>query len=166
VTHQPPSAASIAATTEVLELASLLDHRVPTPDKARVLAWAKQIDRHDLERDDMLDATQGFYDQPSMSPISVGDVIAGARRIKRDRLSREEAAEREARQERNDQKAADEIRAFSAAALTGRTKETPRLKAARAALDDCHGRDECKPAIEEFCAAKQAAAGRPKTAKR
>lgn len=44
--NAPPSIESLTRATEVLELASLLDHRVPTPDKARILAWARQIDRY------------------------------------------------------------------------------------------------------------------------
>lgn len=159
--NDQPSAQSIAHTTEVLELASLLDHRIPSPDKARVLAWAKQIDRHQLSRDDLLDATQAFYDQPSPHPVSVGDVIAGARRIKRDRLAREEADEREQRQTLNDRKAADDVLALTASVLEGRVKDTPRLKAARDALDTCQGKAESQAAIAEFVAARREASGKP-----
>jgi hypothetical protein len=144
-----PSAASIAATTEVLELASLLDHRIPRPDKARILAWAKQVDRHRLGRDDLLDAVQAFYDRPSAQPVSVGDVVAGAKRIKRDRLDREDEAQRDTRRAEADTKAADEVRAISAVVLSGRVTE-----AARDGLATCYGRHGAMAAIREFFAAK------------
>jgi hypothetical protein len=160
-TPKPPSPQTISNTTEVLELASLLDPRIPTPDKARILAWARQIERHNLERDDMLDATQNFYDHPHPQPISVGDVITGARRLKRDRLDREEDQQREARQTAQEAKGAELID-LTAEALTTRTNHnrTPRLAAAKAALDNCHGRN-CAEAIREYNEALKAAKKSP-----
>lgn len=149
-----PSASAIAATTEVLELASLLDHRVPTPDKARVMAWSRQIDRHGLPRDDMLNAVQEFYDRPSPDPISVGDVIDGARRIKRNRLDREDEHQREQRQLRLDRKAADEVRAITTAVVMGPSPRTDRIEAAELALQCCTTKTEAQQAICEYFAAK------------
>jgi GrpB-like predicted nucleotidyltransferase (UPF0157 family) len=151
--NHPSSPQSITGATEVLELASLLDHRVPTPDKARVLAWARQIDRHiALERDDMLDAVQSFYDRPSGNPVSVGDVIETARRIKRDRLEREADDAREHRQHELDVKAADEI---SAGVIFGPVKnKTPRLVKAENALQCAVDKREAQAAIREYFAAK------------
>lgn len=158
MTTPPPTAQSIAATTEVLELASLLDNRIATPDKARIMAWAKQIDRHQLERDDMLNAVQDFYDRPSPQPINVGDVTAGARRIKRDRLEREEDAQREARQEQLDFKAADETRTLASAITFGPvTNRTPRLESAEQGLHCCTTKADAQAAIREYLAAKDEA---------
>jgi hypothetical protein len=156
-----PSPQAIAAITEVLQLASLLDHRVPTPDKARTLAWAKQIDRHpSISRDDMLDATQAFYDHPHIQPVSVGDVIAGARRIKRDRLDREENTARETRQAELSVKVGDDTQSLLDHVTTGRTNETHRLTTARQALQACHGREESKAAIREYLTARKEAGKR------
>jgi hypothetical protein len=161
-----PSAQSITNATEVLELASLLDHRVPTPDKARVLAWARQVDRHvSLERDDMLDAVQSFYDRPSTQPVSVGDVIETARRIKRDRLDREADQEREDRQQVFGVKAADEVRDLAASAVMGPVvNRTPRLIAAENQLQCCTNKHEAQEAIREFFAAKTEARATAKEA--
>lgn len=153
--NSPPSAESIAATTEVLELASLLDHRVPTPDKARVLAWARQIDRNHCDRDDLLDAVQAFYDRPSAQPVSVGDVIDGSRRIKRDRLDRESDDARDQRLKAAETKAAEDIRSLTAGAVMGPVKNrTPRLQAAELALQCCNGKHESMAALREYFAAK------------
>ncbi len=151
----PPSIESLTHATEVLELASLLDHRVPTPDKARILAWARQIDRHPtIERDDLLDAVQAYYDKPSAQPVSVGDVIDTARRSKRDRLDREADAERDRRRTRVDTKVADDVSALTDAFTPGPTPRTPRLEAAEAALQCVTGRASAMAALREFSAAK------------
>lgn len=162
-----PSAETIQAVTEVLQLASLLDHRIPQPDKGRVLAWSNQVERHQLGREDMLDATQSFYDRHSDQPISVGAVIDGARRIKRDRLDREDEADRERRQDANGSKAAEAIATIADAwpavpAPTSATTDakTARLDAARERLQTCHGRAECREAIREYSEALKAKQGR------
>jgi hypothetical protein len=150
-----PSAQSIGNATEVLELASLLDHRVPTPDKARILAWARQIDRYNLNRDDMLDACQSFYDRPSPQPVSVGDIIETSRRIKRDRLDREADEERDTRRVTVDTKAADEIRSIAAGFIAGPVKSrTDRLAKAEIALQCCNGKRESQSAIRDYFAAR------------
>lgn len=159
MTHTP-SARSISATTEVLELASLLDHRIPTPDKARVLAWARQIERNRCERDDLLDAVQVFYDRPSSQPISVGDVIEGSRRIKRDRLDREADEQRERREQIADTKAAGEVEVLAAGMTFGPTvNRTERLVKAENALQCCTTKSEAQEAIREYFAAKREAKG-------
>lgn len=163
--NAPPSIESLTHATEVLELASLLDHRVPTPDKARILAWARQIDRHStIERDDLLDAVQAYYDKPSAQPVSVGDVIEAARRSKRDRLHREADAERDRRRTQVDAKAAaDEVLTLTAAFATGPTPRTPRLEAAEVALQCVTDRTSAMAALREFSEAK-AEARKPKKA--
>lgn len=81
---------TVAAVAETLKLAALLDDRITPSDKARIAAWAEQIHRHNLSRDDLLDAVQAFYDQPSAQAIGVGDLIKHARTIRRDRLNRDD----------------------------------------------------------------------------
>lgn len=159
MTDRPPSPAVIDATTEVLELAALLDNRVAAPDKARIMAWSRQVARHSLPRDDMLDAVQAFYDRPGPQPVSVGDVIDGARRIKRDRIDREQDAQRDERAAQLAIKA--ETDDIAAAVHFGQTRRrTPRLDAAERALQTCTNRAEAMAAMREFFAAKREASRR------
>jgi hypothetical protein len=150
------TAADIKAMTDVLELAALLDHRLPSPDSQRVRAWVEQTARHLLDPNDMLDAVQAFYDRPSPQPVSVGDVIEGARRINRDRLDREADTERDQRAAQLAFKA--ETAEVAAAVEFGRTRKcTPRLDAAERALQTCVDKATAQDAIREFCTAKREA---------
>lgn len=146
--------AELAATAEALKLAAILDDRAPHADKARIVAWAEQIHRHKLERDDLLNGLQAYYDGPSERAIQIGDLIHHARQARRTRNAEEEDAEREARIARHESKVGEDIRAVTAAFVAGRVKETPRLKAARDALDTCEGKEASIAAIREFAAAK------------
>ncbi len=152
----------LADIAETLKLAAILDDRAPRADKARIIAWAEQIHRHKLVRDDLLNGLQAFYDGPSERAIQIGDLIQHARQARRTRVMAEEDDERAARQELYDRKAADDMFELSASFIAGRVSDTPRLKAAREALDDCSGKAESKAAIAEFFAAK-AEARRRKT---
>lgn len=144
----------LAAIAEVLKLAAILDDRAPKADKSRIVAWAEQIHRHQLGREDLLDGLQAFYDQPQERAIAIGDLIQQAKRIRRDRLEREEGAARERHEAIADSKAADDMSRFSAAALSGPVENrTPRLRAATEALQECDGKAECIPAIREYLAA-------------
>jgi hypothetical protein len=158
--------ADLHAANECLKLAAILDDRAPKADKARIAAWAEKIHTHHLERGDLLDGLQAFYDSPSERAIQIGDLIGHARAARRSRVMREETADREARQERNDEKAASDFRALTADVLSGRTKDTPRLKTARAALDDCRDKASAQAAIAEYVAAKREAGGKPKASAR
>lgn len=152
----------LRAVTEALKLAALLDTRAPHPEPARIAAWAEQIHRHRFTHNDLLDSIQAFYDQPSRQPIGIGDLIHHARIIKRDRLERESDEERARRRADVDTKAAD-LFDGTAEILTGTpTRTTPRLQAARNALDICYGKTASTKAIQEFLAAKTEAA-RPRT---
>ena len=150
----------LAAIGETLKLAAILDDRAPKADKARIIAWAEQIHRHNLKRDDLLNGLQAFYDGPSDRAIQIGDLIHHAKYARRGRIEREQQAEQEARWARNDEKAGyrtpdpDEMRRLSAAFIGGRVAATPRLKAACDALDSCYGKDQAQAAITEFFAAK------------
>jgi hypothetical protein len=93
---------TLRAVAETLKLAALLDDRVAQPDKARIAAWAEQVQRHNLSREDLLTGLQAFYDGPSDHAITIGDLIHQARHAKRDRTERESDEEREARQARMD----------------------------------------------------------------
>lgn len=150
----------LRAVAEVLKLAAILDDRAPRADKARIAAWAEQIHRHRLERTDLLDGLQAFYDSPHDRAIGIGDLIHHARTAKRARLDREEDAEREARRAELDVKAADdEWRELTADAITGRIKNrTDRLAAAEEALQTCQGK-ACKDAVAEYLAARREAKG-------
>lgn len=156
---------TVRAVTQVFKLAGILDDRVAQPDKHRIVAWAEQIQRHRLIEGDLLDGLQAYYDAPSDRAIQIGDLIHHARYARRSRLEREAEAEAEQRYARNDAKAErEEMRQISAAFISGRVNDTPRLKAAREALEDCRGKAECKAAIEEFLAAKSEAK-RPRSRK-
>lgn len=148
---------TLRAIAEAFKLASLLDPRVPQPDKARLAACAEQAQRHRLN-DDLLNAVQDFYDRPSDRPISIGDMIHIGRAVKRARLDKEADEEREARRVTADTKAADEMHALAGGAVMGPvTHRTPRLAAAQAALQTCHGRRESMTAIREYLDAKREA---------
>lgn len=148
---------TIAATAEAMQLAGLLDDRFGHSDDARVTAWAEQIQRHELERDDLLDAVQAFYDIRQPYSLGIGDLLDAARALRRDRAQRETV---DARLEHMDttaaRKAADETRtiaeAFAAAA--GSAPRTPRLVEAEHQLQRCQGKRESMAAIREFLAAK------------
>jgi hypothetical protein len=156
---------TIGIVGEALKLASLLDDRVAQPDKARVLAWAEQLEKYQLLRKDVLDGLQQFYDSPRERAIQVGDLIHHARVQKRLRLEKQEAEDVAQREAASEAKAEDDIKAVTAGFLMGRVKDTPRLRAAREALQNCRGRRECGPAIAEYNAAKAEAVGRkPKKA--
>ena len=144
----------LANVAECLKLAAILDDRAPKADKARIVAWAEQIHRHKLTRDDLLNGLQAYYDGPSERAIQIGDLIHHARLARKTRCDKEDADTRELREQRYDQRAADDMQALSAAFIAGRVKDTPRLKAAREALDTCEGKDASIAAIREFAAAK------------
>ena len=145
---------TIAAVGEALKLASLLDDRVAQPDKARILAWAEKVDKHHFTRDDILDGVQLFYESPRERGMQVGDLIHHARIVKRERIEREDEAERRRREAEHDQKAEDEVRNVMAGAIMGRVKTTPRLRAAEDGLRSCEGKRQSMAAIREFFEAK------------
>lgn len=151
---------TIRAVGKAWKLAGLLDDRVTEPAPARVAAWAEQVQRHNLPESDLLDGVQAFYDQPSTHAMQIGDLINHARAIKRNRLDREPDANREARQDAQERKAAETLATIAATARTGPAgppESTDRLRAARARLQTCRGREESRSAIGEYRAALAAA---------
>ena len=147
----------IAGVGEALKLAALLDDRVGQPDKAKAAAWAEQVARHPgLTRDDLLDGVQAFYDQPHDRAMAVGDLISHARRLKRDRLAREDVAVQQARIDRNAQKALEDISAefHDTVAGGGHLRvDTPELVQARDGLQTCQGKADSIAAIKAYLAA-------------
>ncbi len=91
------SEATLHAITEALKLAALLDDRASRPDKARIAAWAEQVEPYRFTETDLLDGVRDFYNSPHDYPISVGDLIARARVIRQDRRMREPLPHIEAR---------------------------------------------------------------------
>jgi hypothetical protein len=145
---------------EVLKMAAILDDRAPAADPARIAAWAEKIHQHGLERNDLLDGLQAYYDRPSERAIQIGDLIHFARIVKRDRLDREADATRDSRRERHDGKAAtDEMPALAAGVAQGAVKPTARLVTAETALQCATTKAEAQAAIAEFLAAKADARG-------
>jgi hypothetical protein len=89
---------TIRAVAEAMQLAQLLDDRTAHADKARIAAWAEEVEPFQLDRGDLLDAVRMFYADPRDRAIGVGDLIGLARSIRRDRNEREDDAERKARE--------------------------------------------------------------------
>lgn len=147
---------TIQAIAQVLKMAAILDDRMGQPDKARIMAWGEQVQRHQLTEPDMLDGLQTYYDGPSERPIGVGDLIHHARNARRVRIDREDASEREARQAELDatKPAPEETAAIAAEFVAGPVQRTPRLEAAEAALQSCVDKESARAAIREFVAAK------------
>ena len=148
------TADDLRAIAEVFKFAAILDDRVGQPDKARIAAWAEQIHRHKLERNDLLDGLQAFYDSPSERAIQVGDVIQHAKAARRKRREQQREAELKAIEEAGNSKAADDTRAFAAGITFGKVPRTKRLEAAETALQCPTNADEAKAAIREFLSAK------------
>lgn len=154
---------TIRDTTEALKLAALLDDRVANADPLRIAAWAEQVARNRLTREDLLSGLQDFYDGPSQYPIGIGDLVSHARRHKRDRLEKDTEAEAEARHRRladeNGWGPAPVDWRFTAETLEKRIKNrTNRLAAAEEGLEVCQG-PECRLAVIEYLAARAEAAG-------
>ncbi|ATW61092.1 hypothetical protein SEA_SHWETA_60 [Mycobacterium phage Shweta] len=157
---------TVRAIGQVLKLAAILDDRVTQADAARIAAWSEQVERHKLTESDLLDGLQAFYDSPADHAIGIGDLIHHARTAKRVRVDRESAAEREARRERLDLKAAPEETAAIAAAVTlGPVEPTDRLEVAKQRLQTCVDRGSAIAAIREYFAAKAEAQIRARTAR-
>jgi hypothetical protein len=80
---------TIRNTAKAMELAQLLDDRAAHADKARILAWAVEIEPYNLALEDLLNAVRAYYRDPRDRAIGIGDLITGARAIRNDRADRE-----------------------------------------------------------------------------
>lgn len=104
---------TLRAIAAVLQKAAFLDDRIGQPDKARIAAWAEQIQRFKFGEADMLDGLQLYYDRPTDRAIGIGDLIECASQARRDRVAREDRAATEARQEALSAKAAEDLEALA-----------------------------------------------------
>lgn len=147
---------TVQAVAQVLKMAKILDDRMGQPDKSRIVAWADQVQRHQLAEPDLMDGLQAFYDGPSDRPIGIGDLIHHSRSARTIRIGKEDRTEREARQAELDavKPAPEDTAAVSAAFIPGSVKSTIRLEAADQALQECYGKQASLAAIAEFFAAK------------
>lgn len=84
---------TIRMAAAALSRAALFDDRITEGDAARIAAWAEAMEPHQLQQADVLAAVTAHYQPAGVDTIRVGDVIQGARTIRRDRAEREKAAE-------------------------------------------------------------------------
>ncbi|ASR86434.1 hypothetical protein SEA_VENTI_61 [Mycobacterium phage Venti] len=152
---------TIEAVTQVLKMAAILDDRVSQGDPARLGAWAEQVERHKLNESDLLDGLQAYYDAPSDRAIGIGDLIHHARQARRQRTQAEGLDGLERRQAELDatKPAPEPVVALPGFVGGQVTNRTPRFEAAEQALQECHGREECRAALVEYFAAKREALG-------
>lgn len=151
---------TVRAVTEVFKLAGILDDRVAHPDKARVIAWAEQVQRHNFTEPDLLDGLQAFYDSPSERAIQVSDLIHHAQTVRRARHSRESDQRHKVIAEAGDRKTADDLASIASVFVSGSVPRTARLDAAETALQTCVDKRTAIEAMREFFAAKAEARGR------
>jgi hypothetical protein len=148
---------TVRAITQVFKLAGILDDRCSQPDKARIAAWAEQVERHKLTENDLLDGLQAYYDLPSERAMQIGDLIQHSRKVRRDRNEREAEVERNRRAELLSVKASDEVRSLTAGVVLGPVKKrTKRLAEAERALQCVTNKREAIAAISEYFEAKTA----------
>ncbi|MCR8897280.1 hypothetical protein NWF34_10000 [Gordonia sp. GONU] len=83
-----PSETAIRAAGTALARAEIFDDRV-TADRPRITAWAEAMDPHGIDQVDAIAAVTAHYSAPGAQTIRVGDVIAAARKIRRERAERE-----------------------------------------------------------------------------
>ena len=105
---------TIRAVAEALKLAALLDDRTGNADKARIAAWAEQIEPYKFPLDDMLNGVRAYYAGPTDRAIGIGDLIHHAKQARVDRTAKEPRETREARQERNDSRLTDIVNTITA----------------------------------------------------
>lgn len=94
---------AIETAAQALAKCAAYDPWFPQPNRATVAAWAEQIDRWKLELPDVLAGVAKMYadNGNGFRPLPK-DLVDAARAIRADRTQRESAAEREAREDRQD----------------------------------------------------------------
>jgi hypothetical protein len=146
---------TIRAVADVLKYAAFLDDRIGHADQGRIAAWAEQVQRHELRRDDLMAGVCGFYDSGRSYPCGVGDLIEHASIARRDRNSR---AGHPTPPLAWDEEAVAEVKSVAMSFEPGPVKNpTNRLEAAENGLHTCFGRMESMAAIREYFAAKREA---------
>lgn len=148
--------AQIAAA--VYQACTTYDQYLPqlSPEVAR--SWSKVFAYYNLEAEDLLAAVDKVYTENGAGyrPLPA-DIAKAAREIRKERAEREGWTELEARQDALSCKAAEEVRAVTAAFDPGHAEPTKQLAAARDQLDSCQGKRASQAAIHEFFAAKREA---------
>ena len=84
---------TIRMAAAALSRAALFDDRVTDGDAARIAAWAEAMEPHQLPQADVLAAVTAHYQAAGADTMRVGDLIQGARSIRRDRAEREKATD-------------------------------------------------------------------------
>lgn len=80
----------IRCATAALGRAEIFDDRV-TADEVRIASWAEAFAPFGFEQPDILGAVTAHYQQPGAQTPKPGDIIEGARKIRRERAEREKA---------------------------------------------------------------------------
>ena len=142
---------TIRAVAAVLQRAAFLDDRIGQPDKARIMAWAEQIERFKFSQDDMLDGLQLYYEGASDRAIGIGDLIECASQARRNRVAKEDRESREARQAILDAKAEPDPRIVALAESMGIPDDAPRFS--RSGMNSPKGIDcpWCKAKVLQPC---------------
>lgn len=133
--------------------------RMDDPEVARATAiiWSELFNQHHLQIPDLIAAVKQRAALHADAP-EPADVIRVARDIRRERSERERDRDDVARQKAIDRKSAVDVDVITGVMPFGPVKnDTERLKAARAALENCQGRADAVPAIREYFAAKREA---------
>jgi hypothetical protein len=104
---------TLRAIAKALQRAGFLDDRIGQPDKARIAAWAEQIQPYRFTDGDMLDGVSRYYSGPVDRAIGIGDLIHHSKQARVDRTASETREQREARQEALSAKAAEDIEALA-----------------------------------------------------
>lgn len=104
---------TLRAVAKALQRAGFLDDRIGQPDKARLAAWAEQIQPYQFTEDDMLDGVGRYYSGPVDRAMGIGDLIHHSKQARVDRTSSETREQREARQEALSAKAAEDFEALA-----------------------------------------------------
>ena len=82
----------IRAAGAALARAAIFDDRITDSDQARILAWAQAMEPFAITQPDALEAVTRHYQKPDADTIRVGDLIADAREIRRQRAEREKGS--------------------------------------------------------------------------
>jgi hypothetical protein len=93
----------ITVATQVLAKASLLDARIQAT-RETIVAWAEVLDPHAIDTRDAFAALAQHYSAANPFPVMPGDVVTRVKAIRKDRIERESAIERDARAAANDRR--------------------------------------------------------------
>lgn len=149
---------TVADTLEIMAVIAACHHRtaprLDDREAALVTAriWTRLFDGQNFTSAELIDAVEKRAKVLPDAP-EPADVLRVARSTRNENYDRESDEQRQARQNELERKIAPEVRSITKHVSYGPARETPRLTAARAALETCQGKAECQPAIREFVAA-------------